>query len=447
MTVQAVETEALHARIAQLETINAALIDRIERTSSFEGSAFALFETAITLEALVRDRTQALEAEVAERRAVEVALLAAKAAAEHANRSKTSFLAAASHDLLQPLNAARLFVAALSERRLALPTRALVRQTGVALDSVEELLEALFEISRLDAGAVRPELGPIELDRMLGALRIEFATPARQAGLALAIPDSGLWVHSDVRMLRRILQNFVSNALRYTHCGEVAIAVTRDGDCARIAVCDTGPGIAPEHLAVIFEEFRRLSYDRGPAGYGLGLAIVRRASQALGHRVEVESTPGQGSRFSVWVPLGEPLREAPVHARGRERIADIAPGGSVAIIDNDPAILHGMEVLLERWSYRVIAAPSLDALLAKGPDSGAWPPALVIADYHLDGGALGDTAVQDLRQRLGARVPALVVSADRSEEVKARVQGAGLAMLHKPVKPAQLRALMRTLMS
>lgn len=188
----------------------------------------SLREAAGTLERRVAERTIELEAEVAERRAVEAELLAAKTAAEVANRSKTSFLAAASHDLLQPLNAARLFVAALGERRLALPTRALVRQTGTALDSVEELLEALFEISRLDAGAVQPDIAPIELDRMLGALRIEFATPARQAGLVLKVPDSGLWVQSDVRMLRRILQNFLSNALRYTRVGSVEIAITCD---------------------------------------------------------------------------------------------------------------------------------------------------------------------------------------------------------------------------
>jgi len=408
-----------------------------------------LREAAETLEQRVTERTRALEAEVEERRAVERELLTAKTAAEVANRSKTSFLAAASHDLLQPLNAARLFVAALSERRLALPTRALVRQTGVALDSVEGLLEALFEISRLDAGAVKPELGAIEIDRMLGALRIEFATPAKQAGLNLVIPDSGLWVRSDVRMLRRILQNFLSNALRYTRQGEVAVTVTAEGDLVRIAVSDTGRGIAPEHFVAIFDEFHRLSQTRGPAGNGLGLAIVKRATEALGHRVEVASVLGEGSRFSVLVPLAEPLREALPVPRGRDRPGEISQDGSVLIIDNDPAILQGMEALLERWSYRVITAPSIAALtdrMAQGTPR-SWPPALIIADYHLDDGQLGDDVIAALRARLGAQIPALIVSADRSEEVKLRIQRAGLTMLHKPVKPAQLRALMRTLLN
>jgi signal transduction histidine kinase/CheY-like chemotaxis protein len=408
-----------------------------------------LREAAETLERRVAERTHALEAEVEERRAVESQLLAAKTAAEFANRSKTSFLAAASHDLLQPLNAARLFVAALSERRLALPTRALVRQTGVALDSVEGLLEALFEISRLDAGAVKPEIGAIEIDRILGALRIEFATPAKQAGLNLVIPDSGLWVRSDVRMLRRILQNLLSNAVRYTRQGEVVVTVKAEVEFARIEVSDTGRGIAPEHFASIFDEFRRLSQTRGPAGNGLGLAIVKRASETLGHRVEVASKLGEGSQFSVLVPLAEPLREALPVPRVRDRFGETSQDGSVLIIDNDPAILQGMEALLERWSYRVITAASIDALSDRigqfAPKS--WPPALIIADYHLDDGQLGDDVIAALRARTGVQIPALIVSADRSEEVKLRIQSAGLAMLHKPVKPAQLRALMRTLLN
>ncbi|WP_226017425.1 NahK/ErcS family hybrid sensor histidine kinase/response regulator [Novosphingobium sp. FKTRR1] len=409
-----------------------------------------LREAAETLERRVAARTIELEAEVAERRTVEAALLAAKTAAELANRSKTSFLAAASHDLLQPLNAARLFVAALGERRLALPTRALVRQTGTALDSVEELLEALFEISRLDAGAMQPEIGPIELDRMLGALRIEFATQARQSGLVLKVPETGIWVRSDVRLLRRILQNFVSNALRYTRMGSVAITVTCVDGLARIAVRDTGPGIDPANFELIFEEFRRLSHDRGPTGKGLGLAIVRRASQMLGHRVELASRPGEGAEFAVLVPLGEASPAEPQAARPRERSSGETTGGRVLIVDNDEAILQGMEALLGKWGYRVLTAHSLDAALElpelkiAGADG---LPALLIADYHLDDGERGDAVVAALRRQFGAQVPALIISADRSEEVKAQLAAAGLPMLHKPVKPAQLRALLRTLVN
>lgn len=418
-----------------------AITDRLHYEEALRGAAE-------TLERRVAERTIELEAEVAERRVVEAELLSAKTAAERANRSKTSFLAAASHDLLQPLNAARLFVAALGERRLALPTRALVRQTGTALDSVEELLEALFEISRLDAGAIQPDVGAIELDRMLGALRIEFATQARQAGLALRIPETGLWVRSDVRLLRRILQNFLSNALRYTRVGSVTVTVTCADGLARIAVRDTGPGIDPEHFDVIFEEFRRLSGDRGPTGKGLGLAIVRRASQMLGHRIDLASRPGEGAEFAVNVPLAEPAADEPALTRGRERLP-VAPGcGRVLIIDNDDAILCGMQALLGKWGYQVVVAHGLDEALElpcftrRGVDD---LPALLIADYHLDNGERGDGVVAELRRILGAQVPTLIISADRSEEVKAQLAAAGLPMLHKPVKPAQLRALLRTL--
>ena len=402
-----------------------------------------LREAAETLERRVAERTTELEAEVAERRAVEVQLLAAKTAAEHANRSKTSFLAAASHDLLQPLNAARLFVAALSERRLALPTRALVRQTGVALDSVEELLEALFEISRLDAGAVQPDLTDFELDRMIGALRIEFAAQAKQAGLALDIPDSGLWVRSDFRMLRRVLQNLLSNALRYTAQGKVAVTVSEAGGQVRIAVRDTGRGIDPAHFEAIFEEFRRITHERGPAGKGLGLAVVRRACQMLGHPVEVASEPGQGSEFAVVVPLAAPGPvAAAVPGPGRRAPADEVTG-TVLIVDNEEAILHGMQALLGRWGYAVLAATSLAE--ARAHDLARHRPALLIADYHLDHGQLGDAVIGELRAELGA-VPALVISADRSDEVKASLAAQGIPMLHKPIKPGQLRALMRTLL-
>jgi len=402
-------------------------------------------QAAEALERRVAERTMELRAEVAERRAVEAQLLAAKTAAEHANRSKTRFLAAASHDLLQPLNAARLFVAALSERRLALQTRALVRQTGVALDSVEELLEVLFEISRLDAGAVQPDIGAIELDRMLGALRIEFAAQAKQAGLTLEIPDTGLWVRSDFRMLRRILQNFLSNALRYTMQGAVRVMVDCDGAEARIAVHDTGRGIDPANFEVIFEEFRRLAPDRGPAGKGLGLAIVRRAANMLGHRLDIASRPREGSEFAVIVPLTAPEEVADTHQRRRQRAENDATDSMVLILDNEPAILTGMEALLGKWGYRVMTAPTLEAAMAVVAEKGA--PALIIADFHLDDGALGDAAVARLRTQLRREVPAMIISADRSEEVKAQLSTAGLAMLHKPIKPAQLRALMRTLMS
>lgn len=403
----------------------------------------ALHEAADMLERRVVERTTELEAEIAERRVVEAQLLAAKTAAEQANRDKTRFLAAASHDLLQPLNAARLFVAALAERRLALPSRALVRQTGVALDSVEDLLEALFEISRLDAGAITPDWASIELERMLAALRIEFAALARASGLVLDIPETGLWVRSDVRLLRRILQNFLSNAIRYTAQGAVGIHATVDGEEVCITVYDTGPGIAPEHQEAIFEEFRRLAATQRIPGKGLGLAIVRRATTMLGHEVELRSAPGEGAAFSVRVPMAsphaaraeDPLHPAPRRSTGARRLL---------VIDNDPTILEGMAALLRNWGHTVVIATSAEAKEAQAAAVAGID--LLIADYHLDDGACGDAAIATIRALAGVEIPAMVITADRSDEVKAALAAVRLPVLTKPVKPAQLRALLRNML-
>lgn len=271
----------------------------------------SLTEQAETLERRVAERT----AELSE---VNRQLFEAKNEAEQANRSKTSFIAAASHDLLQPLNAARLFVSALAERRLAATNRGLVRQSAVALDSVEELLEALLEISRLDAGAIQPEVQPVALDRILTALRIEFAPLARKDGLRFEIAETGLWVRSDLRLLRRILQNFVSNAIRYTEAGSVAVTAQVDGDFVSISVADTGVGIAAEKQDAIFEEFRRLKQVHKSPGMGLGLAIVRRAGAMLGHEISLVSRQG------VYVHHSRAARRAGAPPRGRE--PDDGPG-------------------------------------------------------------------------------------------------------------------------
>lgn len=400
-------------------------------------------QAAEALERRVAERTTELEAEVAERRAVEAQLMLAKTVAEQANRSKTSFLAAASHDLLQPLNAARLFVSALGERRLALPTRALVRQTAVALDSVEDLLEALFEISRLDSGAIQPDIAALPLDQILSALRIEFAAIARGAGLALEISETGLWVESDLRMLRRILQNFLSNAVRYTRTGSVTVYAKAVGGAVEIGVRDTGPGIPADKLDTIFEEFRRLDANSKIPGKGLGLAIVKRVGAMLGHEITVRSTPGKGSTFSIRVPRAE---ASAIRETGPERRSLSQSGsGRVLIIDNDEAILAGMKALLENWGYTVLTAANgtetaTRAAVREGLD-------LIVADYHLDGDLRGDIEIAQLREIASRAISAAVITADRSEEVKARLAAEGLPLLNKPVKPAQLRALLRTLLA
>lgn len=392
-------------------------------------------ETAETLERAVQERTAQLSE-------VNRQLADAKDEAEHANLSKTRFLAAASHDLLQPLNAARLFVSALGEQPLADASRALVGQASVALDSVEDLLEALFEISRLDAGAIQPDIRATELDRILSALRIEFAPLAQSKGLSFHVADSGLFVRSDMQMLRRVLQNLVVNAVRYTATGTVNVSVSRDGETVIVAVTDTGPGIPPADQPFIFDEFKRLDATRKLPGHGLGLAIVRRSCAKLGHEARLQSKVGQGSTFSITMPLAEPARAVPAsHAAPDHRVAPAS--GAILVVDNDPSILAGMRALLENWGHDVITALGPDAPEVHAASQGGL--ALLLADYHLEDDLTGDLAVAQIRALYGAKLPAAIVTADRSEEVKAKLAALDLPILTKPVKPAKLRALLQQL--
>ena len=393
--------------------------------------------TADALEQRVAARTHELELEVRDREAAERAMRAAKTAAEQANLSKTRFLAAASHDLLQPLNAARLFVSALSTRKLAPGNRTIVAQTASALDSIEGLLEALLEISKLDAGAITPEIADVALGDLFETLRAEFALVAAERGLTLAVEPTQLWVRSDRRLLRRVLQNFLANALRYTERGGVTMSARADGREVSIAVADTGPGIDPAHHDEIFEEFRRL--DSGTAqGMGLGLAIVQRAGRMLGHPVRLDSAPGAGATFSIQAPLAASgiLRAAPAVA---------VPRGigvsSVLVLDNEPAILDGMRAMLGGWGVRVRTATTLEearTVLRRARTT----PDVILADYHLGDGAVGDEAVAALRVEIGESVPAVIITADRMPDLRERLIASGLHVLQKPIKPAQLRALL-----
>lgn len=395
----------------------------------------SMTEVAETLERAVGERT----AELIE---VNRQLAEAKDAADHANLSKTRFLAAASHDLLQPLNAARLFVSALGEHSLAEKTRVLVGQASVALDSVEDLLEALFEISRLDAGAIQPEIGTVELDRILSALRIEFAPLAQAQGLAFEVAETGLFVRSDAQMLRRVLQNLVGNAVRYTAQGRVEVIARQEGDQVVVAITDTGPGIPAADQPRIFDEFKRLEATRKLPGHGLGLAIVRRSCALLGHEARLHSEVGRGSTFSVVMPVARAMRAAPAPAAAHDRRPEAATG-AILVIDNDHSILAGMRALLENWGHEAITAASPDApevLVAARTGL-----ALMLVDYHLEDDLTGDLAVARIRAAHGGDLPAAIVTADRSEEVKAKLAAAGLPILTKPVKPAKLRALLRQL--
>ncbi|WP_119677904.1 NahK/ErcS family hybrid sensor histidine kinase/response regulator [Indioceanicola profundi] len=418
-------------------------------------AAEALKEANEGLERRVADRTAALtevntqlHQEIRERLAMEEALRVAKTTAEQANLSKTKFLAAASHDLLQPLNAARLFVSALTDADLPPEPKTLIEKTDSALLSVEDLLEALLDISKLDAGAVSAQPDDFPISALLGALAAEYAPVAKERGLDLRFVSSGVVVRSDMRLLRRILQNFISNALRYTRSGRVLVGCRRMAGQLRLEVVDTGPGIPEDKLTEIFEEFRRLETDRHirDRGMGLGLAIVQRVARMLNHPVEVTSTLGRGSTFSVTVPLG-----GTATAKCRPLAKPAVPyspltGARVLVIDNEAAILDGMSALLRGWGCEVTVAMSGEEAVARLRDLGGRPE-VVVADYHLEEGALGVMEIQRVRQACGHKVPGIVITANRTADVHDEVQAHGLPLLTKPVKPAQLRALITQLLS
>ncbi len=368
----------------------------------------------------------------------------AKSQADQANLSKTRFIAAASHDLLQPLNAARLFVSALADLEQPAGNIELVENIDVALASVEDLLSALLDISKLDAGAVTPEVTDFPLRGILAPLATEYAAVAAERGIDLKVVGTGAVVRSDMRLLRRIVQNFLSNALRYVQGGRVVVGCRRTGDGIRIEVWDNGPGIPRDKIAEIFQEFRRLDtpVTKGrDRGMGLGLAIVDRVARMLDHPVTVRSEPGRGSVFAVTVPRGTERRAVRPASVAARPMTNRLAGTSVLVLDNEPAVVAGMEALLRGWACDVVSATNGDealALLSGMPQ----PPDLLIADYHLDDGALGVNEVARLRAACGRILPAVIVTANRTPELADEAKAAGCLVLNKPVKPAQLRAVM-----
>lgn len=399
-----------------------------------------------TLEQRVRQRTEELQL-------LNAALAQAKADADEANLSKTRFLAAASHDLLQPLNAARLYATTLVERldasAPAVPQNAssddvttLAQHLDASLEAVEEILTALLEMSRLDAGALRAELSEFRMNELLAQMKIEFGPLARSRGLDLIIVNSSLSVRSDRRLLRRLLQNLISNALKYTLKGRVLIGCRRQGDYLRIDVIDTGLGIPEDKRKDIFREFHRLTPAAKTArGLGLGLSIVERIGRVLNHPIEVHSRVNKGSIFSVSVPIvarqappqKHPIPPAPKGYKPLEGMRIIA-------IDNEPRILEGMLIMLEGWGCVVSCASGVQEAQTQARAQPHVPNAIV-ADFHLDDGD-GIEAIIALREYYKTDVPAILVTADRATSMRERANEADIRVLNKPLKPANLRSLL-----
>ncbi len=398
----------------------------------------ALKETNIYLEQRVKERTQELQV-------INEQMLKAKSVAEQANQSKTRFLAAASHDLLQPLNAARLFTSALAGKTKDPDTVDLVDHIDSSLGAAEEIISTLLDISKLDAGALEPSISDFSINDMMRHLANDFSAIASDQGLELHVVPSTAWVRSDAKLLRRVIQNFLSNAIRYTPKGRILLGCRRLGGYLRIEVWDTGPGIPDDQLQQIFEEFRRFQQGRDKKGLGLGLAIVDRISGMLHHPVNVRSVQGIGSVFSITVPAvkaGAQSTPIATMATSSRRVSSLN-GLKVLCIDNDPAILQGMIALLANWQCEVIAAESLESAREQ---LGQQAPEIMLADYQLDDNRNGLDAMDAIRSDIGSNIPGILITGYMAPEVREDAIERGYHVLYKPVKPAALRALVNKLL-
>lgn len=362
-------------------------------------------------------------------------LRAALAQAETANRAKTRFLASASHDLRQPIHTLSLFAAALALRPLDPVSRDISDHIGAALGNLSSQLDALLDVSKLDAGVVTVQPGALELAPFVERLRADFAPIAAAKGLTLSVPPpAALVLFTDELLLGRIVANLLDNAIKYTQCGEVSLTVTAHANLVTLVVADTGQGIAAHEQARVFEEFYQLDNPERSRtkGLGLGLSIVRRLVDLLGARLEMVSAPGVGTSFFLMLPqyLGKP---APAPAAPD---AGGALGAShVLVVDDDHAVRQGMQALLQALGVRVtLADGSAEALAAVR----AAPPDLLLVDYRLRGSDDGIALVRAIRA-LHPGLPAILISGDTAPERLREAEQAGIALLHKPVPVAMLR--------
>jgi signal transduction histidine kinase len=400
-----------------------------------------LQEVNETLEQRVLQRTQELSDAVQE-------LELAREVAESANLSKTRFLAAASHDLLQPMNAARLFISILRQQQEPDGEQAqLVKRVDRSLSAAEELLSALLDISKLDSGMYRPELEALSVEDMFEQLRRRFQPLAANRNLQLRVHAIDCFVCSDRKLLYRILQNFLANAIRYTEKGGVVLGCQRRGGQLRLSVWDTGVGIDAADSEAIFQEFHRLEYAQrlDEKGLGLGLAICDRIARMLQHEILVRSRPGHGSCFSITTPLA-PADAVKSRAKPVDSTRDYAPleGRVVLCIDNEPDILDGMKLLLERWGCVARLAANREQAVQQVTQFGA--PDFVLADYQLAEPHDGLEVVAHLDKLVGAPLPTIVITADRSTELEDKARARGYGLLRKPIKPATLRTLITNML-
>ncbi len=408
------------------------------RGNPIEGGGFvttfaditAFRENEAVLEARVMDRTQQLADALTEQQL-------AREQADKANMSKSRFIAAASHDLLQPMHAARLFSTVLEQSVHSEQERQTLQQLDRALYGAESMLSALLDIARLEGGSLQPKRQAYPLHDLLSDLSLQFKSIAAQRNIQLKVHDAQFWIDTDPQWIRRIIQNFVSNALRYTASGRVVVGVLRSArkpQHIRIGVWDTGPGIAEEQRIKLFQEFERCGHTSpwGEQGLGLGLAIVQRMTSLLDYPVEVYSELGKGSTFMIEVPT-VPAPQKTVAAL-QQNTAILATGYRVLCLDNDETILDGMAALLSKWGYDVFKAtePEQALTIIQTENIQVW-----LIDQHLNRDQLGMDFILAHRP---VSVPVALITADSDPELPQRLKEMNIVLLKKPLKPAGLRA-------
>jgi signal transduction histidine kinase/DNA-binding NarL/FixJ family response regulator len=363
---------------------------------------------------------------------------------EEANLAKSRFLAAASHDLRQPLHALNLFVTQLRSEKDSVEKDRVIARIDAAFTDMNELFNELLDMSRLDAGVLVPSISEFPVDRLLKRIETTFTAAAREKNLRLRVVSNSCWIRSDFILLERILLNLVSNAVRYTQAGGVVVGCRRRAGILRFEVWDSGIGIAEDQQSDIFGEFRQLcptKQDRR-GGLGLGLAIVDRLCRLLDYRIELTSKPGRGSRFAVSVSLATPLTFA---EQLPQASVDRAIGKSVVVIDDDILVLDGMRGALKSWGCSVVTASSEDmalALLSKGER----PPDIIISDYRLTDGKTGFDVIERIRRIFGTPIPAFLITGDTTAERLREARASGFYLLHKPVMPITLRSVVSQLL-
>ena len=380
-------------------------------------------------------RAEMLEVRVSERTAE---LTEAKAAADAANLSKTRFLTAASHDLAQPLNAARLYAGSLAEQSGSGTIADTARKIDASLDALQDILDALTEISKLDAGAMRPDIRPFRLSEIMERLKVELEPVAQRQGLQLTMMPTSLWVRTDRNLLHRMLRNLLTNAIKYTKTGRILAGARRKGDRVTVLVADTGTGVPADKQRLIFREYERLKENTaGVAGLGLGLPIVERMARILDIPIRLKSEVGRGTTFTLELERAEPQSVATPRAARRTGTGQLE-GCRILCVDNDSGTLEGLQVLLGGWGCDVRTAHD-DAEAATAMAGTLWRPDVLLVDYQLQQGT-GLETVASLSALIGLMPTVAVITANRSPEVGKAVRDRGFALLYKPVNPAALRA-------